>query len=96
MNQQCDCLDYPVSWTYYRSHCKEQHGFDPGGNEFPEEVQPERIQEPKWTARQWDKVELLESEVVGWRQKHAEALKEIEKLQRIVDDKRHKKYKFTS
>ena len=30
MNPTCDCIDYPVSWTYYRGHCLQCHGFDPG------------------------------------------------------------------
>lgn len=36
--------------------------------------------EPLWTARQWDSVEQLKSEVRSWRKKHAETLLAIDKL----------------
>ncbi len=29
-HHHCDCLDYPVSWAFWRAHCWEVHGFDPG------------------------------------------------------------------
>jgi len=38
MSERCDCFDYEVSWSVYRSHCIDIHGFDPGddGREFYE------------------------------------------------------------
>jgi hypothetical protein len=33
---RCECFDFPVSWSFYRAHCWEVHGFDPGNNEPPE------------------------------------------------------------
>ncbi len=89
----CDCIDYPVSWPYWRSHCIEQHGYDPGSNEMPEEKETPII-EPQWNNRQWDKVQQLESEVRGWRQKHAESLKDIDRLNAKAEDG-NKKYIFT-
>ncbi len=41
----CDCIDYPVSWGFYRQHCREVHGWDPGDNE-PQGFQPHIIREP--------------------------------------------------
>ena len=38
------------------------------------------IPQPAWTGGQWDKVQQLQSEVQGWRQKHAETLLAIDKL----------------
>ncbi len=29
----CDCFDFPVAWIFFRSHCREIHGFDPGDNQ---------------------------------------------------------------
>ncbi len=31
----CDCFDYPVAWCWFRQHCREVHGWDPGDNETP-------------------------------------------------------------
>lgn len=46
---ECQCFDFSVSWWFYRAHCREMHGFDPGDNELPEET-PEPIpQAPEWT-----------------------------------------------
>jgi len=41
---KCQCLDYAVSWTFWRAHCIEVHGFDPGDNEYrgKETSSPER------------------------------------------------------
>jgi hypothetical protein len=33
---RCECFDFPVSWSFYRAHCWEVHGFDPGNNEPPQ------------------------------------------------------------
>jgi len=33
---RCECFDFPVSWSFYRAHCWQVHGFDPGNNEPPE------------------------------------------------------------
>ncbi len=38
--------------------------------------------EPQWVASQWDKVQQLHSEVQDWRQKHAEMMTELDKLNR--------------
>ena len=46
---------------------------------YPQEVPQERI-EPRWERKQWDIVEQLRAEVTGWREKHAKALFEIDKL----------------
>ena len=37
MEMSCDCIDYPVSWTYWRDHCIVAHGYDPGPNEIVRE-----------------------------------------------------------
>ncbi len=39
-----------------------------------------KISEPEWTKKQWDALTQLRSEVAGWREKHAEALLAIDKL----------------
>ncbi len=40
----CDCIDYPVSWDFWRAHCIECHGYDPGDNEYhPPEPSPEPV-----------------------------------------------------
>lgn len=84
-----DDYDFPMSWDFWRAICIE-HGFDPGDNELPEES----VIQPEWTNRQWDKVQQLESEVVGWREKHATTLLEIDKL-KVKVDRGTKKYKYT-
>lgn len=33
---KCECFDFPISWDFYRFHCWEIHGFDPGSNIAPE------------------------------------------------------------
>lgn len=38
MKDDCKCLDYPVSWDFYRWHCIEHHQFDPGDNNFLPEI----------------------------------------------------------
>lgn len=43
--------------------------------------------EPVWTRRQYDKVQQLQSEVEGWRQKHAEMMKTLDKLTPKKDEK---------
>lgn len=47
----------------------------------------------EWTNQQWGVIEQLKSELVGWRQKHAEALKEIDSLRALVSRKKHTLYK---
>ncbi len=42
--------------------------------------QSEPVDEPKWGRKQWDAVQQLRAEVVGWREKHYKALSEIDKL----------------
>lgn len=51
--------------------------------------------EPRWAGRQWDKVQQLESEVVGWRKKHSLTLKEIDSLKAKIDRGTKKKYTIT-
>ena len=46
----CQCFDFPCSWTFYRSHCIDQHGFDPGSNQIPEAAVPNSI--PKLAERE--------------------------------------------
>ena len=58
-----------------------------------EEVRKDASLMPIEAKRLWGKVQQLESEVVGWRKKHAEALKEIDILKAKVD-RGTKKYKF--
>ncbi len=36
--------------------------------------------EPKWSNKQWDYVQQLESEITGWRQKHSEMMKTLDQL----------------
>lgn len=33
----CQCLDFAVSWDFWRAHCLQVHGYDPGSNEMLEE-----------------------------------------------------------
>ena len=63
---------------------------DPARSIYPQERLPDRV-EP-WTNRQWDKVQQLESEVVGWREKHAEVLLEIDKQKAKVKHGTKEKY----
>ncbi len=30
----CECFDFPCSWIFFRTHCREIHGWDPGENEL--------------------------------------------------------------
>ena len=46
-----------------------------------EERPDESLPEPEWTKKQWGYVQQIKSEVVGWRQKHAELQLAIDKLQ---------------
>ncbi len=67
---ECNCIDYPVSWTFYRTHCREVHGFDPGDNEPPgEPTQPHYESEPKWSHRQWGYVKQLEARTLHCEKK---------------------------
>ena len=43
----------------------------------------DNIVQPQWTGKQWDKIQQLQSEVEGWRQKHAEALLAIDKQKKL-------------
>ncbi len=54
-----------------------------------EETQQAPNLEPLWSSRQWDKVQQLQSEVMGWRQKHAEMMMELDKMRK---PKRNPKY----
>lgn len=38
--QPCQCLDFPVSWDFFRAHCWEVHGYDPGPDRITEQVSP--------------------------------------------------------
>lgn len=38
----CDCFDFAVSWPFYRTHCCEVHGWDPGDTEASERPNVER------------------------------------------------------
>lgn len=40
-NRPCDCFDFAISWDFFRAHCWEVHGYDPGPNEMPKTVQPQ-------------------------------------------------------
>lgn len=60
-------------------------------NNFPileteqvEEDIKEVLEAPQWVSGQWDAVDQLKSEVVGWREKHAKALLEIDKLRKLI------------
>ena len=48
-----------------------------------------------WQRNQWDKVQQLQSEVEGWREKHAEALLAIDRFTALLakKGKRYEKYK---
>jgi len=37
------------------------------------------LPQAKWAAKQWDKVQQLQSEVTGWREKHAKIMLAYEK-----------------
>ena len=50
----------------------------------------ETIPEPEWTRRQWDKVQQIQAEVEGWRPKHTEMERALEKA--MIKKKRVKKY----
>ncbi len=41
------------------------------------EVKP--LPQPEWEVRQWDKVQQLQSEIIGWRPKHAEMMLKFDK-----------------
>ena len=43
-----------------------------------------------WQRNQWDKVQQLQSEVEGWREKHAEALLAIDRFTALLAKKRGK------
>ncbi len=43
---ECQCLDFPCSWTYYRAHCIEQHLFDPGDDRPDRLIEPDRQVSP--------------------------------------------------
>ncbi len=45
-------------------------------------VVPDPTPEPAWQKSQWDKVQQLQSEVVGWRQKHSEMMLELDKMRK--------------
>lgn len=56
-------------------------------NSLPNSVSPpepvQNVPEPEWSAKQRDAFLQLKSEVVGWRQKHAEMMVLLEKLTEI-------------
>ena len=75
---------YAVRGRLEAIRSKIQHGYP----ELPEEpiaLPPE----PEWTQKQGDTVQQLKSEVVGWRQKHALALLEIDSLKALLSRKRY-------
>lgn len=74
-------FDFPCSYAF-RSYFEEQCTGNPLPQLYPKEI-PERV-EPE-LPRPWDKVQQLESEVVGWRQKHAILSKEIDLLKAKVN-----------
>lgn len=45
----CECIDYPVSWTFWRAHCWEVHGFDPGPNEATSQGEQDALDEMQAT-----------------------------------------------
>ena len=64
MNHWRDDIDYPVSWMFWRDHCR-MHGYDPGPDE-PINEQHAVLQEVSnpWTNRQWDYVQQLKSQIL--------------------------------
>ena len=54
----------------------------------------EGVPELKWLQNQRDVIQQLQSEVRGWRTKHADTLKEIDILKAKVD-RSNKKYTYT-
>ncbi|KKN71464.1 hypothetical protein LCGC14_0420430 [marine sediment metagenome] len=85
MNNHCDCIDYPVSWDFWRAHCLEQHGFDPGSNEPIEP--PKESLEPPGTTRQCDIINQLRGEVT-----HIHTDLHQKKAKRIPSPNRYNKY----
>ena len=47
----------------------------------------EALKIPEWNRKQWDTVEQLQSEVRGWRQKHAELLLALDKRKEADNSK---------
>lgn len=54
---------------------------------LPHTESTEPLPTPAWDKKQWDTVQQLQAEVRGWRQKHAEALKEIDILKGLLSKK---------
>jgi len=65
---KCECFDFPCSWDFYRAHCIEQHGFDPG-NINPQEQQIEPIDPPEWDMQQWAYVKQLKGQMLHLEKK---------------------------
>jgi hypothetical protein len=68
----CNCIDYPVSWDFYRSHCIEVHNFDPGDNEYPEKrvyIQPSQTSPIEMTNINKSDYEQLNSRVIYLQRK---------------------------
>jgi len=77
-------IDFPVSYSFYRSLCQ-QHGWTDPGSDMPHIDVPKETKQPEpegeWTRRQWDVIRQLEAEVRGWRQKHAEMMLKMDRLE---------------
>lgn len=65
---RCECLDYPVSWDFYRAHCWEVHGFDPGDIN-PQEKQIEPLEPAEWERKQWSYVQQLRGQMLHLEKK---------------------------
>lgn len=66
---RCSC-DYCNKPDYYR--------------EVEKPAPESQLPKPEWTGRQWDKVQQLQSEVEGWRQKHSETMLALDKLTKKI------------
>ncbi len=75
-------FDFPMSYSCYRSLCREHGWSDPGAYEALGTQEPEPTIEPSWRREQWKVVDSLRGELTHI---HA-ALHELQKKKRPVRD----------
>lgn len=68
MTNNCQCIDWPCSWDFYRAHCWEVHGFDPG-NDKPIERLTEPLDPAEWDMQQWRYVQQLKGQMLHLEKK---------------------------
>ncbi len=50
------------------------------------QIEANSLGQPEWSNRQWDKFQQLQSEIEGWRKKHAEVLLGLDRLKKQSKD----------